>query len=145
MLSTTVRVFSDSVFCTAPSELDPIGACKSVQKKAEAGMKSGSLKKNRNAIAGKSIDIEWHVFPSETSVQTVQKLRAFMSGTWRGPEIFLDRIIFASMFNDITDWESRKVPSDMSTSNERSGDAARHRPGYLCFCGPGSEKTKKMD
>ena len=35
----------------------------------------------------------------------LQKLKAFMSETGHEPESYLDRIIFAGMFTDITNWE----------------------------------------
>ena len=69
-------------------------------------------------------------------------LKAFMSDTWHEPENIPNRIIFASMFNDITNWERRKVQDEckaqakeVATYEERLG------LGYWCFCGSASEKT----
>ena len=44
--------------------------------------------------------------PGDTPVQIQQKRKAFMSETGQEPDRFLDRIIFASTFNDITIWDS---------------------------------------
>ena len=71
-------------------------------------MKSNSCK-NRNDIAGQSIEIEWHVCLGDTSLQMLQKLKAFMSEARHEPENIPNRIIFANMFNDITGWERPKV------------------------------------
>ena len=68
--------------------------------KAEAVMK-GDTRSNRNDIAGQSMDIERHVCPVNTSVPILHKLQEFMSEAGLAPESFPDRIIFASMFNDI--------------------------------------------
>ena len=64
-----------------------------------------------------------------------------MSETWHGLLSLLDRIIFESMFNDITNWESQKVLNKcIVQAKEVASYAARFRPGYRCFCGPGSDK-----
>ena len=73
MLIAKVDVFSDSVFSTDPGALDLLSASKMLEKKAGAVMKSDSCK-DRNDIAGQSIDIEWHV--CDTSVQLLKKLKA---------------------------------------------------------------------
>ena len=48
-------------------------------------MKSDNCK-NRNDIAGQSIDLEWHVCPGDTSVQPLRKLQEFVSETRRARE-----------------------------------------------------------
>ena len=97
--------------------------------------------KNRNDIAGQSIDIEWNVCPGDTSVENCKRYK----GSRRRPGTHLtvpDRIIFASMFIDITNWESQKVQHKCTAqANEVAIHAARFRPGYWYFCGPGSKKT----
>ena len=67
-------------------------------------MKSNRCK-NRNDTASQSIDTKWDVCPGVTSLKILPKLKVFMSGTKHEPP---DRIIFASMFNDITSWESSR-------------------------------------
>ena len=57
---------------------------------------------------------------------------------------FSDRIIFASIFSDMTNWETRKVQDTCRAQAEKVATyAARCTRGYGCFCGPGSEKTRK--
>ena len=62
----------------------------------------GDKCRNRNDIAGQSMDIEWHVWLGDMSLQILHKLQEFMSETGPVPESFPDRIIFAGLFNDIT-------------------------------------------
>ena len=51
---------------------------------------------------------------------------------------FPDAIIFASMFNNIADHTSKKVQGQCRDSaKEVVPFAARFRPRYWCFCGPG--------
>ena len=63
--------------------------------------------KNRNA--SQSIHLEWHVCPGDTSVRKLQMLEPFMLETGHEPECFQDKIIFASVFHDITNWEQTKL------------------------------------
>ena len=72
MLTATVHVFSASVFCTGPG----IGSNRCYQncEKAETVVKGDNCK-NRNDIAGQSIDIEWHMCLGDTSVQLLHKLQ----------------------------------------------------------------------
>ena len=81
---------------------------------------------NRNDIAGQSVDIELHVRAGDTSVQILQKLQGFMSETGHAPESFPDRIILASMFNDLTDKASQRVHNKcLARSREVATYAAR--------------------
>ena len=108
-------------------------------------MKSNSCQ-NRNDIAGQSIDIEWHVCAGDTSVQILQKPKAFMSETRHERDSFPERIILASMFFDITSWESPQVQATcLAQAKEVAAYAARFRPGHWCSFGPGSDKTWKYN
>ena len=62
----------------------------------------------------------------------------------RSPKVFPDRIVSKSPINNITDYGSRKVQNKCpAQANEVATCGARFRPGYLCFCGPGSEQAWK--
>ena len=103
-----LHVFSDSVFCIGPGALDEKSASDMWKKEAEDATNSNSCK-TENDIAGQQIDIGWDVCIGDTSVQILQHLKAFMTKTGNEHDSFLDKIIFASMFNDCTNWESPKV------------------------------------
>ena len=68
MLTPRVHDFSDSIFCTAPSALDPTRASIFWDKKEEDVVKRNSCK-NKNDIAGQSINIERHVCPGDTRLR----------------------------------------------------------------------------
>ena len=70
-------------------------------------------------------------------LQGIHKLR---SENGHEPESFPDKIIFTSMFNDITDYGRGK---SLDSEKEVATYAARFSPGYGCFCGPGSGQTWK--
>ena len=90
------------------------------------------------------IQIEWHVCPADTSLQILHKVQDFMSETEHVPESFPNRIIFTSMFDDITDCVSKKVHGHcLDSAKEVASFAARFKPGCWCFCGPGSDQTWK--
>ena len=85
---------------------------------------------------------EWHVCLCETSVQILQKLKAFMSENGHEPESGPDSFITARIFHEIINWESSEGCKQAcpAQAKELAAYAARFRPGYGCFCGP-SEKT----
>ena len=80
--------------------------------------------KNRNDFAGQSIGMEWHVCLGDTSVQLLHKLKVFMLETGHEPESFPDRIIVASMFNDVTNWESPQVQTPCLSQAEEVANYA---------------------
>ena len=55
------------------------------------------------------------------------------------PEMLPERIICASMFNDITEYGRKVQGKCLNSAKEVASCAAKFRPGYWCFCGPGSE------
>ena len=78
----------------------------------------------------------------DTSMQILHRIQKSRENG-RSPRVFPDRIIFTSPFNDITDYGSRKVQNKCpAQANEVAICGARFRPGYLCFCGPGSEQAR---
>ena len=104
-------------------------------------MKSDNCK-NRNDIADQPTDIQWHVYPDDTSVQILPKL--IHLGDQAHTQEFPDTIIFLSMFNDITNRESQKVQTKCLTqAREVATHASRFRTGCWCSCGLGSETTWK--
>ena len=93
-----------------PGALVPTSASTNGEHKAEAAMKSDNCQ-NRNDIAGQTIQIEWHVCLGDTS--------EFTSETGYAPVGFPDRIIFASMFNDITTTQVRRCKERVWTAGKK--------------------------
>ena len=66
--------------------------------------------------------------PGDTTVQILQMFKAFMSCSTTSPTVIV-----------------RKQNKCLARAGEVPLSAARFRPGYWCFCGPGSEKTWKYN
>ena len=77
----------------------------------------------------------------DTLVQLLHKRHEFMSETGHAPDNLLDMLIFASMFNDITNWEGHMVQKKAS---DVAICAASFRLGYWCFCCLGTRKDLEM-
>ena len=79
-------------------------------------------------------------FPGFTTVQLCNKVQEFMSKMSEKPEEFTGRIIFMSMFSDIS-WRSQDNEQECElNANLVSIYATRFSPGRWSFLGPGSEK-----
>ena len=55
-----------------------------------------------DAINGGSTEFEWNIFPGFTTLQLCEKISDFLSSMGQTPETFTGRILFMSMFNDIS-------------------------------------------
>ena len=80
---------------------------------------------------------EWNIFPGFTTLQLVREVLSRLSVE---PENFTGRIIFMSMFNDIS-WGCKDNEKECESSAQLvSLYAKRFSPGQWSFLGPGSEK-----
>ena len=91
-------------------------------------------------IDGEPMDFEWNIFPGFTTLQFSHEVKDLLLRVNETPENFTGRIIFMSMFNDIS-WGSRDNEKECE-SNARlvSLFARRFGAGQRSFLGPGSEK-----
>ena len=79
-------------------------------------------------------------FPGFTTLQLINKVHEFLSNMSIQPEDFTGRIIFMSMFNDIS-WGSKDNKKECESSAQLvSLYAKRFSAGQWSFLGPGSEK-----
>ena len=86
------------------------------------------------------MEFEWYIFPGFTTMQLCHKVQEFLSKMSKQPEEFTGRIIFMSMFNDIS-WRSKDNEQECELSAKLvSINARRFSPGRWSFLGPGSEK-----
>ena len=77
-----------------------------------------TIAKHRCDTASQSIDIAWHVSLGDTSGQILHKLQEIMSETRHARESVPVRVILASVFNEITNWEKTEGAKQMSSSSE---------------------------
>ena len=86
------------------------------------------------------MELEWNIFPGFTTLQLVREVREFLSKMSIQPEDFTGRIIFMSMFNDIS-WGSKDNEQECELSAQLVSICARRfSPGKWSFVGPRSEK-----
>ena len=96
---------------------------------------------NLDTIDGEPVEFEWNVFPGFTTLQLCYSVQEFLSKTSEEPEEFTRRIIFMSMFNDIS-WESEDNTKECELSAQLvSQNARRFGAGQWSFLGLGSEKN----
>ena len=102
--------------------------------------RSSSEYRALHTIDGEPVEFEWNIFLGFTTLQLCNKVQEFLSKMSIESEDFTGRIIFMSMFNDIS-WGSK--------DNEREDElsamlvsiyAKRFSKGKWSFLGPGSEK-----
>ena len=135
---TKVYVFSDSVLC-----LDKIHEnlqSNSAWEDRLGWFKSSPEYRNFDRIDGEPLEFEWNIFPGFTTLQLSQDVKDLLLRLKETPENFTGRIIFMSMFNDIS-WGLRDDEKEWE-SNARlvSLYARRFETGQWSFLSPESEK-----
>ena len=88
------------------------------------------------------IEFEWNIFPGCTTLQLSHKVQELLLRLGETPENFTGRIIFMSMFNDISCGSKDNKKECESNAQLVSLFAKRFRAGQWSFIGPGSEKKK---
>ena len=90
-------------------------------------------------IDGEPVEFECNIFPGFTTLQLCSKVQEFMS-KMSDPSEVKGRIIFTSMFNDIS-WGSKDNEQECELSAKLVSIYARRlSPGRWSFLGPGLEK-----
>ena len=135
---TKVYVFSDSVLCLGKVLQHP--ESNEAWKNRVAGVRSEKSYRDYDAINGESTEFEWNIFQGFTTLQLCDKISDLLSNLGQTPETFTGRILFMSMFNDISC--DRKDNKDECLKNAESVKALARRfgIGQWSFIGPGSEK-----
>ena len=98
--STKVYVFSDSVLCLGKVLQHP--ECNEAWKNRVAGVRAERSYRDFEDVSGESTEFEWNIFPGFTSLQLCDKISNLLSSLGQSPETFTGRILFMSMFNDIS-------------------------------------------
>ena len=102
--------------------------------------KSSSENRTLYRIVGEPMEFEWNIFPGFTTLQICNKVQEFLSNMSREPDDFTGRIIFMTMFNDIS-WGSKENERECELSALLvSMYAKRFSPGKWSFLGPGIRK-----
>ena len=97
---TKVYVFSDSVFCLGKVLQHP--ESNEAWKNRVAGVRAERSYRDYDAINGEPTAFEWNIFPGFTTLQLCDKIIDLVSYLGQTPATFTGRILFMSMFNDIS-------------------------------------------
>ena len=136
--STKVYVFSDSVLCLGKVLQHP--ECNEAWKDRVAGVRAEKNYSDFDDVKGESAEFEWNIFPGFTTLQLCDKINDLLSDLGQTPETFTGRILFMSMFNDIScEGKSNK---DECLANARVVSIFAKKFCFVqwSFNGPGSEK-----
>ena len=98
--STKVYVFSCSVLCFG--KVLQLPECNEAWKNRVAGVRADRNYKDFEDVKGESTEFEWNIFPGFTSLQLCDRISFLLSSLGQSPETFTGRILFMSMFNNIS-------------------------------------------
>ena len=136
--STKVYVFSDSVLCLGRVLQHPDS--NEAWKNRVAGIQSVKSYRDYDGINGESTEFEWNIFPGFTTLQLCDKINDLPSDLGQTPETFTGRILFMSMFNDISCDRKGNKDECLANAGVVKVLARRFGVGQWSFLGPGSEK-----
>ena len=136
--STKVYVFSDSVLCLGRILQHPDS--NEAWKNRIAGVKSVRSYRDYDGINGEPTEFEWNIFPGFTTLQLCGKINDLLSDLGQTPETFTGRILFMSMFNDISCDRKGNKDECLANAGVVKVLARRFGVGQWSFIGPGSEK-----
>ena len=136
--STKVYVFSDSALCLGKVLQHP--ESNEAWKNRVAGARAEKRHRDYDAINGESTEFEWNIFPGFTTLQLCDKISDLLSYLGQTPETITGKILFMSMFNDISC--DRKGNKDECLANAETVKvlAGRFGIGQYSFIGPRSGK-----
>ena len=100
LVHTKVYVISDSVLCLGKVHENPQSNI--AWEDRLTWFKSSPEYRALDKIDGEPMEFEWHIFPGFTTLQLVREVQEVLSRMGVEPANFTGRIIFMSMFNDIS-------------------------------------------
>ena len=136
--STRVYVFSNSLLCLGKVLQHP--ECNEAWKNRVAGVRAERDYTDFEDVKGESADFEWNIFPGFRTLQLCDKISNLLSSLGQSPETFTGRILFMSMFNDISCDRYDNKEQCLKDADFVKTFAKRFGIGQWSFIGPGSEK-----
>ena len=135
---TEVYVFSDSVLCLG--KVHENTQSNDAWEQRLGCFKSSQEHRNLERIDGEPMDFEWNIFPGFNTLQLSDEVKSLLLKLGGTPENFTGRIIFMSMFNDISSGSRDNEEECLLNAKLVSLYAKRFGKGQWSFIGPGSEK-----
>ena len=133
-----VYVFSDSVLCLGKIHQHP--ESNETWKKRIEGITTDKSYRDYDGISGVPTEFEKNIFQGFTTVQLYGKITDLLSRLGETPETFTGRILFMSMFNDISCDKKDNEEECWANAKVVSVLAKKFGIGQWSFIGPGSEK-----
>ena len=133
-----VCVFSDSVLCLGRIHQHP-ESNEAWKRRIEWNITDQSYR-DYDGINGEPTEFEWNIFRVLTTLQHCGKVTDLLSSLGETPETFTGRILFMSMFNDISCDSKGNKEECLANAKVVSIFAKKFGIGRWSFTGPGSEK-----
>ena len=134
---TKVHVFSDSVLCLWKIFENP--QSNDAWEPRLGWFKTTQEYRNLDRIEGEPIEFEWNIFPGFNTLQLSEEVKRSLFRL-ETPENFTGRILFMSMFNDISCGTKDNETECLANGKLVSLYARRFGKGQWSFIGLGSEK-----
>ena len=135
---TKVYVFSDSVLCLGRILQHP--ESNEAWKERIAEVMSEKSYRDYDGINGEPTEFEWNIFPGFTTLQLCGKVTDILSRLGETPETFTGRILFMSMFNDISCDGKGNKGECLANARVVKVLAKKFGIGQWSFNGPGCAK-----
>ena len=135
---TKVYVFSDSVLCLGKILENP--ESNDAWEQRLGWIKSSQNYRNFDRIDGEPMEFEWNIFPGFNTLQLSEEVKGLLYRLGETPDNFTGRILFMSMFNDISCGTKDNEEECLTNARLVSLYARRFGKGQWSFFGPGSEK-----
>ena len=135
---TKVYVFSDSVLCLGKIHQNP--ESNEAWKNRIEWITSSQSYRDFDGISGEPTEFEWNIFTGFDTLQLYGKVKDLLSRLGETPEIFTGRILFMSMFKDISCGTRYNEQECLANARLVSLYARKFGKGQWSFIGPGSEK-----
>ena len=97
-------------------------------------------KRNFDRIDGEPMEFECNIFPGFNTLQLNEEVKSLLYRLGETPEKFTGRILFMSMFNDISCGTKDNTTECLANAKLVSLHVRRFGKGQRSFIGPGSEK-----
>ena len=133
-----VCVFSDSVLCLGRVHQHP--ESNKAWKERIGWIVTDKSYRDYDGINGQPAEFEWNIFPGFTTLQLCGKVTDLLSRLGETPETFTGRILFMSMFNDISCDKKGNEEECVANAKIVSILARKLGIGQWSFIGPSSEK-----
>ena len=133
-----VYVFSDSVLCLGRVQQHP--QSNEARKERIGWIITDKSYRDYDGINGEPTEFEWNILPGFTTLQLCSKVTDLLSRVGETPETSTGRILFMSMFNDISCDKKHNEEECVANAKVVSILAKKFGIGQWSFIGPGSEK-----